>query len=416
MEYKISVIIPKVRENTPIRRTINNALRQTVGDFEIIIADVQADYEETLSQYTEENENISLCETLSQAVSLSSGEYIIFMRDDSVLAFSAFRQLLDNAENNDSDVVVCKCAQKNDKGDFVEIKQNFLAEEETELKLLYLANIYSCMFNKKFLTSAVGDIDLDSAGGELEILIKCAVIAKSIKFLPNILVYFTRQEFDKNSSEDVIERLQIFCELTGFLIKNELNHINYKLFLEYIKPVITDFETDKYDDCKNIFLWIRKYFIIISENEDIRRFVSTVLPRREKFILETSVDLFSCQKPSELYVLSLKSDETESYFSALIEIYENQTKRQDEIAKTAKDTEKMISDKLQKMQNELTAVSKKVEALNNISIRQAAPAIEPNPTEYFLYKCRSGQIGMKTIIKGIFAWFKFKFTRRGKNG
>lgn len=412
MEYKISVVIPKIRQDAPVCRTINNMLRQTFQNFEIIVADVHFNYEEILFKYTGNNKNISVCKTISDAIAVSSGEYILFMRDNSVLAFSALQQFVDSVEMNNFDIVACKCAEKNETGDFIEVKREFLEDEQPELRLIALVDIYMCIFKKELLCLSVKNINFDVIGNELEILIKCAINAGSIEFLPNILVYSSKCSIDDKSDNYVVENLQALCKLTNFLIENELFFINYRLFLDYIKPIISDFETDKYSDAKNIFIWLRHYFMIIIRNDDIRRFISTVLPRREKFILETNTDLFLYKKPSELYSLTLKADAVDGYLSALLESHDKELNRQDEFLKKFEDNNKDLSDRLIQIQDNLISVNEKIDKIIN-NDQPEGTLNEMNPAQFFLEKCRNGHIGMRTIIKGIFGWLKFKF-KRGK--
>ena len=112
---KVSVIVPVYNASRYIHKCIDSLVNQTYRDYEIILVnDGSTDNsEEIIYQYaksyskikyfSKENEGVSA--TRNYGLSVSSGEYIMFVDSDDYVAYNILERLMEVADRNNADIV-----------------------------------------------------------------------------------------------------------------------------------------------------------------------------------------------------------------------------------------------------------------------------------------------------------------------
>ncbi|MBQ8429662.1 MAG: glycosyltransferase [Clostridia bacterium] len=115
MSEKISVIIPAYNVEKYIEMCIDSLLQQTYNDLEIVVInDGSSDKtKEILDKYSQNHANIRVLHTENRGVScarntglnIANGKYVMFLDADDYLAQNAIEILMQDALNNDADIV-----------------------------------------------------------------------------------------------------------------------------------------------------------------------------------------------------------------------------------------------------------------------------------------------------------------------
>ena len=114
---KISIIIPVYNAEEELNRCVDSIICQTEQDIEIILVDDGSDDESMhiCQKYSKEDfrvkvihqKNAGVSAARNRGIEIALGEYIGFVDSDDWIEPDMFEKLLQEAENNDADVVMC---------------------------------------------------------------------------------------------------------------------------------------------------------------------------------------------------------------------------------------------------------------------------------------------------------------------
>lgn len=295
---KISIIVPIYNTEKFLRKCIESILNQTLQEIEIIlINDGSTDNSHNIClEYAEKypkkiryvnNRNIGCSATRNLGIELAQGEYIAFVDSDDYIEKEMYKELWDEKEKNNSDIVFCGITyinllnnQKNLSIPKIKNKFDYFSPKNR------IANPVNKIFNRKLILKKKIIFPVDTQN--CEDLVFCFKALLSIKNISSISKSFYNYIFHGNNSIfDLNRRLGVFIsfnEIFKYLkeieLKNDRNIMKkfYELFNFYaIKGVfftllntkqISEEEYKKYDKIfykelqKIDFLTLKSKFLI----------------------------------------------------------------------------------------------------------------------------------------------------------
>lgn len=170
--YKISVIVPVYKVESYLEQCISSIIKQTYKNLEIILVndgspdncgklcDIYAKKDSRIKVIHKKNGGLS--DARNVALDIATGDYIGFVDSDDWININMYEVLINEAKNEDADIVECKFKSvydRNIKIDMNEVieKKIFNAEEaiKQHLKGKYF---YRCVWNKIYKKELFKDI------------------------------------------------------------------------------------------------------------------------------------------------------------------------------------------------------------------------------------------------------------------
>lgn len=401
MEPMISVIIPEFEDDTYLIRCLNSLKRQTYKALEIIIAGYTCNEKIREDYGIVTVEEGDYWEKLNLAIKISKGEYIFFYDVNSVMGTNVLQDLYENVES--SILYYGQCLYQSEK--------NFLSIENEKF------SIYGKIFRKDFLQKEKNFFRKESLYPELEFVIKYIHIFESVFADNSVYIYMRNREFIQ--SEDFsFEKVQFFIESLFSIEPKELENLlwrilktcpeekqidillmiaentdeawnlNYVIAQKYLKTI--------YMQCigmqnEKTFKSLKKYFLIF---------------REKKYFLHTLLSLINMTEKQLDIFLEVPLDE---YIFL-------QDKFQDILPDEKMSAINVIKPKdLELIENNLKIITKKIEDIKlEPQYKEKIVTVDrvlsgPALAEDVIEKYRQGKLGIKTIVKSLVAWFKFKF-------
>ena len=124
---KISVIVPVYKAEDYLRECVDSILAQTMSDLEIILVNdgspdnSQLIIDEYVSAYPDKVKAIAVDNggqgrARNFGIDMARGDYLSFIDSDDYLEADAFEIMLNAADENDADIVVCDMEKRWDSG------------------------------------------------------------------------------------------------------------------------------------------------------------------------------------------------------------------------------------------------------------------------------------------------------------
>lgn len=149
----ISVILPTYNRSKLVGRAINNILKQSYENFELIIVDdnssddtesVVKKFEDKRIRYVKNDINRGACFSRNLGIKLSRGEYIAFQDSDDLWDEDKLKKQIEFIEESKFDFVFCKIKKINSKGVITSIVPNdFICNMKIDSHLLLCGNLIS---------------------------------------------------------------------------------------------------------------------------------------------------------------------------------------------------------------------------------------------------------------------------------
>jgi len=151
---KVSVIMPAYNSSKTIGATIDSVLKQTYGDYEIIVIDDgskddtaaivegKAASDDRIKFYKNEK-NIGVSDTRNRAISLSSGEWIAFLDSDDLWREDKLERQLKLASESNADIIYSSYAMIDIDGN--KKCNDFIVDEHTNFKKMLVRNEIGCL-------------------------------------------------------------------------------------------------------------------------------------------------------------------------------------------------------------------------------------------------------------------------------
>lgn len=121
MDVKVSVIIPVYNAEKYLRQCLDSVINQSLREIEIICVDDGSTdgSREILKRYAEKDKRLTVLPqensgpgvARNKGLDHASGEYVMFLDADDWFELDMLEKLVQSAEKNSSDIVICKTAQ-----------------------------------------------------------------------------------------------------------------------------------------------------------------------------------------------------------------------------------------------------------------------------------------------------------------
>lgn len=290
---KVSIILPVYNVENYLDRCMNSIINQTFTNIEIIaINDGSTDGSlKILKKYSSKDKRISIIDKKNTGVSdcrnigiyKCSGDYIIFVDSDDWIDINMVEKMLNEAQKNNSDVVMCSYIS--------EFKNNSKEKEiNTDGKLIYEQNDLRDLHRR-----LVGPINselskpqsLDSLGTVWGKLYKSSLIKK------NNYKFISLKEI--GSAEDTLFNIYVFKDI------NRLSFID-KPYYHYWKnnnnSITTQYNPNLIYQWTNLFYYMKEFIDINKLGED---FLQALNNRISTCVL--GLGLNECSKSNKLSTL-----------------------------------------------------------------------------------------------------------------
>ncbi len=160
---KISVIIPVYNSEKTVANSVNSVLAQTFADFEIIlindgstdnslsVCESIANSDKRISLYSFDNHGAAFCRNFG--IGVATGDYLTFVDSDDRIDSGAFSYMIEVAEKNTADIVMCGYILENgDRSKIVSAKDGFYIGDEINSRMIEIKskNLIDCACNKLY--------------------------------------------------------------------------------------------------------------------------------------------------------------------------------------------------------------------------------------------------------------------------
>lgn len=411
----VSVIIPEVEDDTYLVRCINSIRQQTYENVEIILAG--SDYPSKV----ERNCNIRIVSgvnrenTLNKAIDISNGKYILFCSVTSILSYVLIATLIEHAEKN------AGCAYA-----FVRLpeNENFSICRSTEISL------WGKLFCKeKLLENNIHFSENFSFSTEEFVLRYLALFTKSYE-ADHAEIYETDtrifDRYDKELiSEEEIERVLLLfknCILnsTADFICNLLKIIRPDASLEssfrYVVFIARNLNKEKELNYRMAEIYGRNYYTILKAKKDEEMFTNfksylRLFENEEEYL---NVILKALMIGKEQYKLLTQYNLKDYLFymdkvpnSADLLTYIEEVNN----LKNLLDSERKRIDHLENIKLDLPgrAISSGDNKISSVNVNGREQLLSgPELADFVVNSYQKGNLGLKTILKSITAWIKYK--------
>lgn len=254
---KISIIVPIYNVEKYIERCAVSLFEQTYSDIEyIFVNDCTPDSSmeilaKTIDRYASRSKdviiinlerNCGLENARREGLKKATGEYIKFVDSDDYMANDTIRELAENAEKNNSDIVACNIAAEY--GDKTEIIREYVPQDPKAYfgEMLRNERVNGYVINKLIRRALFDKIDMNgeciSYLEDLVVMIRLYYYAKIITHVDKTLYFYEQSNSNsltKYKTEKHYRDAKTFIERTDrFLIDNKLFD-QYASDYEYLK-------------------------------------------------------------------------------------------------------------------------------------------------------------------------------------
>ncbi|WP_038644277.1 glycosyltransferase family 2 protein [Mannheimia varigena] len=282
----LSLIIPIYKTEPFIERCITSVCQQTLPNFEIILVDdCSPDNAMSMAKHILEKYPIRYANTKfisletnqglpnarKVALEQASGKYIASLDSDDYMELNALELLLENAEQEEADIVVCDYYFSTEKRNHY-IQQSCSHSPEDFIKKLFIAELQGFWWNKLYRKSLLDQVHIFTdvhMQEDVLIAFQYGLLAQKIAYVPVALFYYVQynqnsmtKNYTQNSIKDMVFVMKFIEEQ---LVKFGVYDI-YKEHYFYRKILTkTDIITHSHSTER------RNYFSLY-ENEELERY------------------------------------------------------------------------------------------------------------------------------------------------
>lgn len=201
----VSIIIPCYNLSGYIEPCLNSCISQTYKNLEIIVINdcSQDNSQDIIDYYTEIDQRITpiynkknegVVNTRCVGIEKSSGEYIFFLDGDDYLKLDAIEKLVEEAINNNADIVVGQYFHEKDYGYYLDeqIGDELLNRDRFIRKILEfrLFTLWAKLFKKELFTESLNYHSELKRGEDLVLIIQLAHNSEIIKGIDTAVYYY----------------------------------------------------------------------------------------------------------------------------------------------------------------------------------------------------------------------------------
>ena len=274
---KLSVIVPVYKAEKYLRECVDSILAQTMSDLELILIndgspdDSQSIIDEYVSTFPDKVRTLTVDNggqgrARNFGIDMAKGDYLSFIDSDDYLEKNAFELMLNAAEKENADIVVCDMEKRWDDGRCEYVK--------AALQEHPLASAGSSS-NKLFRRSLVGDIRFPTGVWyeDFEFSAKLLMLSRKTVFVDKPLyIYRCGQESTMNNNNSlknldiitVMENIRAFSEKCLDRDGYEFMLLNHVL-LDSVKRIAMQSGEDKKEIIKKLRQYVRDNIPKLSE-------------------------------------------------------------------------------------------------------------------------------------------------------
>lgn len=274
---KLSVIVPVYKAEKYLRECVDSILAQTMSDLELILIndgspdDSQSIIDEYVSAFPDKVRTLTVDNggqgrARNFGIDMAKGDYLSFIDSDDYLEKNAFELMLNAAEKENADIVVCDMEKRWDDGRCEYVK--------AALQEHPLASAGSSS-NKLFRRSLVGDIRFPTGVWyeDFEFSAKLLMLSRKTVFVDKPLyIYRCGQESTMNNNNSlknldiitVMENIRAFSEKCLDRDGYEFMLLNHVL-LDSVKRIAMQSGEDKKEIIKKLRQYVRDNIPKLSE-------------------------------------------------------------------------------------------------------------------------------------------------------
>lgn len=143
---KVSIIVPIYNVEQYIEECLNSIYNQELADFEVLCIDDKGNDKSiekvrkfvsinniTNLKIIEHNENKGISEARNTGIKNAKGKYICFLDSDDMLIKGGLKQLIEQAEKNDLDIIEGRIEEKYETKFKIELDEKYKNKKSTEV-------------------------------------------------------------------------------------------------------------------------------------------------------------------------------------------------------------------------------------------------------------------------------------------
>lgn len=258
----ISIVVPAYNASDRIDRTLNSLLNQTYKNLEILIVN-DASKDNTLElvmNFLAQDErikiinlekNIGVHEARMCGLRKSRGDWIGFVDADDYVHSDMYRSILNNAIENQADIVLCSVKRVNDQGKHLKYAPKFKSDYLVTTDLLNnltngnFGSAYLC--NKLYAREVIVSAGVErfpwrqSLNEDMIVNIGCFLKAKKVYLNKNVFYYYVENETSATATSDkvrsYVEHLKAFS-IALYLYGRESDVVQ-KIIINMYRKLIT---------------------------------------------------------------------------------------------------------------------------------------------------------------------------------
>ena len=255
---KISIIVPVYNSEKYLNKCINNLIKQTLTDIEIIIINdgsidnsdkiIRSYKDKRIKYLNKKNEGIAV--TRNKGIKKSTGKYITFVDSDDYIDITFCEKMFNKAEKEKCDIVICDYYNINNHSKNIRKLNSFKNSNlKNNPEMINLINLGPCnkIYSSRLLKENKIIFPENIKYEDVPFVCECLIKAKNIGKVDESLSYFNIHEgsqttirdekiFDIFKVADLIKNIlndKIFESINHYLLISIL--INYLVQSRYIK-------------------------------------------------------------------------------------------------------------------------------------------------------------------------------------
>ncbi len=284
---KVTIIIPVYNSEKYIGKCLDSILKQTYKDFEIlVINDGSKDNSKNIiDEYVQKypkvikaihQENMGVSKTRNKAIKLVNTKYIMFMDNDDFIDEDYIEVLINNAQQQDQDIVISGYRRPNQDGKI--LKQMKLQNEQWS-KMMVLAP-WAKIYKKDYIIENNIEFLDNNIGEDVYFNLQAMLLSDKIKIIDYIgYNWFFNTASVSNTVQKDIRNIKVFKllnECYKVLQQKNLLEKNYEIiemhFIRYIiwflsfstKKIKYSIISEEYD---KLFNWLKERFPHYKKNK-----------------------------------------------------------------------------------------------------------------------------------------------------
>ena len=259
-EIKVSIVVPVYNVEKYIEKCIDSIVKQTYNNLELIIVNdgSKDNSEQIILKKAKEDKRIKyikkqnggLSSARNVGIKAATGKYICFIDSDDWIDKKYVEVLVNTAEKNNSDMVICNIRNIYDDGTIKEnteqIEKNEKISSHDALKLLFLGKNYRCHAVNKFCKlSLFKENNIVFPEGKVYedvfTTYKLILKSKTISLRKEFLYFYLRNRAGSILSSSFNEKRLNLLEALNEIVENEevkKRNLNKELQYFYIQEIL----------------------------------------------------------------------------------------------------------------------------------------------------------------------------------